>query len=1374
MQKLTDGQTLVDTVTVHSEDGTAHEVAITIHGQNDGAVIAGADSGRVVEDDHVTAAGTIVAKGLLTVTDSDAGQAAFVAQNDVVTQYGHFSLAADGHWTYTVDNNRTDIQALKPGGTPGETADVSLLLAQALGQSNEAGFKAVAEALTQQQPSAAAGVLDLSIQGAAIMLSGPTGTTPVLYAMDANGRANIGVDELLSWLHQGKGYELHLQGSQSDVQVFVHDRGDAGDLHPLPLSAATVLNDPASAAQHLALSWQTAPLPAELSETVTVQSVDGTEHIINLSIVGTAENAVIAGVDRGSVTEDAHVTGTGQIEAHGKLTIQDTDGGQAAFTSLHQVAGKFGYLSLQADGQWTYSADNNSPALNALNKGQSAVETFVVKSVDGTAHTLSITVNGTDEKPDLWPEIARNLMAQIGGDTRGYHVIAERMAAGDSNGLRDVVMNVYDGKPTVVDASGHVLHTFERYSKFFGYYVPMNELADQLKAHPGAMLVLQGSVGGNANYYFHDASNEMLLNFNGAYSYEPDKRPIGGLPINGIPHPGASVISNTPAQLDGADSGSVLADGDALLQTQGHLTVLDADGGQAHFAAQQDVQGLYGKFSIDAQGSWHYQADGHLPALSPLAAGQLLSETFTIHSADGTAHTITVQLFGDNSAAVIAGVDSVSLSEDLGVQGGQLQASGQLNVTDINVGQDHFISQGDVAGSAGLGHFTLDASGAWTYAVDNGNPQIQQLKAGETITDTLTVSSADGTTHQITVTLSGSNDAAVITGADSGSVSEDGGLSASGKLVISDVDSGQASFTPQHQAAAHGRFTLTASGDWTYTLDNHSAAVQALKTGEILSDSITVQSVDGSSHVVTVRINGANDAPVVQAQSQTVAEDGSVLRGQMQASDADHGEHLQFSTSAQVAGFSLHADGSYTFDPGHADYQSLTAGQQRDISIPVVVSDSAGDHGMQFLTLHITGRDDGAVINGVDVGQVLVGGPAQASGQLLISDADAGQAGFQVGQIVGSFGSLSIDAQGRWQYQLDTSNAQVQRLGWQDRVTDSVTVHSLDGTAHDVNIQVTGSASVPLYSSVQPHSGMDAYGNILAAVHGAGYQYQGLADALDKGDSSVVANMALSISGSHVEVIDTAGNVLQTFSPVGVDYAATMSMRDLMQWHAQGFGIVVHEDSGMDSTRMWLHNMGDPHNISVRLPDGTGFDGWADKWTFGELPLNAMPAPVVASDEQSVELTDMLPSQSAQVNIEATPVAEHDAPQQLIPVSSDMTASDGVSTGVDINDDQQMGIASHVADYWQFADLSGVAQGDKSDGHPFADQVSGYLDAAGIHVEGLVQVMPPMPPVEALIDDHVNGINDEHHMTPQDEPVTGSETAEPLPAPEDPSHQHHG
>lgn len=59
-------------------------------------------------------------------------------------------------------------------------------------------------------------------------------------------------------------------------------------------------------------------------------------------------------------------------------------------------------------------------------------------------------------------------------------------------------------------------------------------------------------------------------------------------------------------------------------------------------------------------------------------------------------------------------------------------------------------------------------------------------------------------------------------------------------------------------------------------------------------------------------------------------------------------------------------------------------------------------------------------------------------------------------------------------------------------------------------------------------------------------------------------------------------------------------------------------------------------------------------------------------------------------------------------------------------------------------------------------------------LRGGAQVMPPMPPVEALMDQHVNGSNDEHHMTSLDESVTGSETGEPLLAPEDPSHQHHG
>ena len=62
----------------------------------------------------------------------------------------------------------------------------------------------------------------------------------------------------------------------------------------------------------------------------------------------------------------------------------------------------------------------------------------------------------------------------------------------------------------------------------------------------------------------------------------------------------------------------------------------------------------------------------------------------------------------------------------------------------------------------------------------------------------------------------------------------------------------------------YGRFDLSASGLWTYTLNNGSAAVQGLKTGQIVTDSFTAFSVDGTdSQTVTVSIAGRNDAAVM-------------------------------------------------------------------------------------------------------------------------------------------------------------------------------------------------------------------------------------------------------------------------------------------------------------------------------------------------------------------------------------------------------------------------------------------------------------------------------------------------------------------------------
>ena len=101
----------------------------------------------------------------------------------------------------------------------------------------------------------------------------------------------------------------------------------------------------------------------------------------------------------------------------------------------------------------------------------------------------------------------------------------------------------------------------------------------------------------------------------------------------------------------------------------------------------------------------------------------------------------------------------------------------------------------------------------------------------------------DGTAQVVTITINGTNDAAVITGTSSGTVVEAGGVAnaiagtptATGTLTDTDVDNTANTFQAVAAPAAsqrlrhlHGRCV----GHWTYTLDNSNATVQALNVGE--------------------------------------------------------------------------------------------------------------------------------------------------------------------------------------------------------------------------------------------------------------------------------------------------------------------------------------------------------------------------------------------------------------------------------------------------------------------------------------------------------------------------------------------------------------
>ncbi len=72
----------------------------------------------------------------------------------------------------------------------------------------------------------------------------------------------------------------------------------------------------------------------------------------------------------------------------------------------------------------------------------------------------------------------------------------------------------------------------------------------------------------------------------------------------------------------------------------------------------------------------------------------------------------------------------------------------------------------------------------------------------------------------------------------------------------------------QQRPRATARFSINAAGEWSYTLDEDNADVQALNTGEPRCTSWSrCTTADGTEQVIDITINGANDAAVITGTS---------------------------------------------------------------------------------------------------------------------------------------------------------------------------------------------------------------------------------------------------------------------------------------------------------------------------------------------------------------------------------------------------------------------------------------------------------------------------------------------------------------------------
>ncbi len=89
-------------------------------------------------------------------------------------------------------------------------------------------------------------------------------------------------------------------------------------------------------------------------------------------------------------------------------------------------------------------------------------------------------------------------------------------------------------------------------------------------------------------------------------------------------------------------------------------------------------------------------------------------------------------------------------------------ASEILTITDPDSSDSpSFIDVAPTAGDNGYGSFSI-SSGTWTYTLSNALPVIQGLDDGEVLTDTYTFFASDGSSREVSITITGSEDAPVV------------------------------------------------------------------------------------------------------------------------------------------------------------------------------------------------------------------------------------------------------------------------------------------------------------------------------------------------------------------------------------------------------------------------------------------------------------------------------------------------------------------------------------------------------------------------------------------------------------------------------------
>ncbi len=606
---------------------------------------------------------------------------------------------------------------------------------------------------------------------------------------------------------------------------------------------------------------------------------------------------------------------TGNDVLIGKAGADTLDGGGGADILLGGAGSDVIYydeFDIRADGGTGYDTLIFNGTSQSLNLGlQKTVMNFErIDLAGGGGHTLTFSAADVLRTSDLdmllinGTQTSHVSFADSGWTFQGFSSGLSKFVNGSAIVYIDIAVDVvgFSGNAEFALAPGSATSVTEDTNPdAFGKLVAAGTV---LVTDPNAgqgYLSMQVQAVGSTTGTLSLAAGPAPGTSNGSYVYEISNAAVQGLGATQS-HIDAFIVtsvdgkamtlefttygSNDPAQIGMPASyeltEDVGPDGSGNLVASGSLSITDDDDGQASFDLQGfDGQGSYGTLSLMSDGQYSYTVSN--AGVQGLIGGEALSDFFEVRSVDGSTIEIEFIVHGADDAASIGTPTVSSVREDLNVIAGKIKATGVIPIVDADANQQAF----DLSGFDGQGTWgvlTLDASGSYTYSVDNA--AINDWNGSRTEIDTFTVTTVDGSTADVSFEVRGSNDApAIISGIFSASFTEDAAsLNADGSLPVtiydtggnftfSDVDHPLNSGFGVNVQGLNGAIgvpiasityfgpTTTPSVIWSVFIDD--AQLASLKSGEDLVQTyrITVTDPSGASTTqdATVTIHGADD-----------------------------------------------------------------------------------------------------------------------------------------------------------------------------------------------------------------------------------------------------------------------------------------------------------------------------------------------------------------------------------------------------------------------------------------------------------------------------------------------------------------------------------